>query len=101
MLSDFCFKYKDYEIRSCPKQLAKLHPDDKNETIELVKWQDSSVGKSCFTVAYFVRGSEGYELTFVNDRPFRHIEPEDLKIVWEFLRVSQKILNEFFAEEYV
>ena len=36
---NFNWKYKDYELRACPKTLARLNKEDQNETIDLIKWQ--------------------------------------------------------------
>lgn len=94
------FKYKDYELRACPKHLARFSPEEKNTTIDFVKWNTDSTGrKYCFSLAYFVRDSEGYDLRFVGSRPFEYIADEDVKIVWSALKHAQEILNEFFHEE--
>ena len=98
---EFSFKYKNYEIRACPKHLARFSPDEKNVTIDFVKWDKSaSTDKAfCFSLGYFRRNSEGYYFNFVGDRPFRHIEPEDLGVIWSVLKSAQEILDKFFTEE--
>lgn len=101
MKLEFSFRYKDYEIRACPKHLARLSPDERDETIDFVKWsKDSESGLNhYFSLAYFKRDSEGYYLKFVGPRPFEHIDPEDLGVIWPVLKSAQEILNMFFDLE--
>ena len=98
---EFSFKYKDYEIRACPKHLARLSPEEKNVTIDFVKWDKSdNTGKPfCFSLGFFRRGTEGYYFNFVGDRPFRHIASEDIPVIWSVLKSAQEILDKFFTEE--
>ena len=98
MSLEFSFKYKDYELRACPKRLARFSPDEPNETIDLVKWDKSGDKPYTFSLAYFERYSEGYRLKFVGDRPFEHIDKEDLPILWGVLKQAQEILDYFFEE---
>ena len=93
---NFSIRYKDYEIRACPKLLVRLDPSDKNETVELLKYNDDGF---CFTLLYFVKKSSGYELKFVGDRPFEYIDEQDLKFLWRELKHAQEILNEYFEME--
>lgn len=95
---DFYWKYKSYELRACPKHLARLTPEEPNETIDLVFWEEDSKGKDyCFSLAYFIKDSEGYRLNFVGDRPFRYIDEGDIPLVWNALNAAQKILDAFFT----
>lgn len=97
---EFSWKYKDYELRACPKRLARFNANEPNETIDFVKWTTNSDGAEyCFSLAYWSKDSEGYDLKFVGDRPFKDIEPEDLEIVWKALRVAQKVLDSWFDME--
>lgn len=94
---EFSWKYKNYELVACPKHLARFSADEPNETIDFVYWTKEHNGKSyCFSLAYFTKGSEGYTLRFVGDRPFRYIEKEDIQPVWCALDAAQKILDIFF-----
>lgn len=98
---NFSWKYKDYELRACPKPLVKTRIYDKNETIDFVKWRTNSDGtKYCFSLAYWRRNSEGYDLRFVGNRPFDYIEVEDLDTIWEALRMAQDVLNKWFELIY-
>lgn len=98
MTLDFSIKYKEYQLRACPKHLARFSPDEPNETIDFVKWDKSDDKPFCFSLAYFKRDSEGYALKFVGDRPFRHIDKEDLPMIWSLLKHAQQILDDFFKE---
>lgn len=98
MTLEFSFKYKDYELRACPKRLARFSPDEPNETIDLVKWDKSGDRPYCFSLAYWTRDKEGYELTFVGSRPFDNIDKEDVPILWSVLKQAQEILDQFFKE---
>ena len=99
---EFNWSYKDYELRACSQRLVLLKDDEPNETIDLVKWQtDSSGNRSCFSVAYWKKDNEGYYVHFVGSRPFEHIEPEDLEVVWKAMNVAQKVLDGWFDLEYM
>ena len=94
---EFCWKFKNYELRACPKRLARLSDDERNETIDFVMWNTDSTGKRyCFSLAYWRRDNEGYFLKFVGDRPFQYIASEDVPIVWTALQVAQAMLDKFF-----
>ena len=98
MSLNFSLKFKDYELRACPKHLARLSPDEKNETIDLVKWHGEGDKRYCFSLGFFRRNDEGYGFTFVGERMFKYIESEDVPIIWKALRYAQAILNKFFEE---
>lgn len=84
------WKYKDYELR----KTSSLSKDI--DYWELVKWQKYDGKNSCFTLAYFVREQEGWELKFVGDRPFEYIEEDDLCTIWSALKMTNKALNDYF-----
>ena len=99
---EFDWEYKDYELRACPKRLVRFEDDEPNETIDFVKWQvDSSGKRSCFSLAYQTKDSEGYELNFVGDRPFKYIESEDIEVIWKAMKVAQKVLDGWFELENI
>ena len=96
---EFNWTYKDYELRACPKQLVRLD-NEPNETIDLVKWDSNGNSKPyCFSLAYWRKNKDGYELYFVGDRPFKYIEPEDIEIIWKALQLAQKVLDDWFKLE--
>jgi len=101
MTLDFNWKYKDYEIRACPKTLARFSKEEVNETIDLVKWETDKDGKRhCFSLAYWTRDKEGFDLTLVGTRVFEEIEEDDLEIVWDQLHTAQKVLDMFHNVNY-
>ena len=98
---NFNWKYKEYELRACPKQLARLSDDSKNETIDLIKWNTHDDGKRyCFSLAYWTRDKEGFDLTLVGERIFDYIEEDDLEIIWEQLHTAQIVLDSFWKLKY-
>ena len=96
MVLEFSFKYKDYEIKACPKHLVSFIDDEPNVTIELLKWDRTDVKPYCFSLAYFEKYSEGYRLNFVGDRPFKYIEKEDVPIIWNVLKNAQELLDDYW-----
>ena len=96
---NFNWKYKDYELRACPSCLVKLNPNDKNITIDFVKWlfDYENEEKRCISIAYFVKTKEGYDLKFVGNRPFEHVESEDLAVCWAALEMAYNLLNSWQA----
>lgn len=97
---EFNWEYKDYALHACPKRLVRFEENEPNETIDLVKYDVGSDGKRyCYSLAYWRRDSEGYYLHFVGGRPFKHIEPEDIEVVWQAMKVAQKVLDGWFDLE--
>ena len=99
---NFNWKYKDYELRACPKHLVRFSDEEENETIDLIKWQTHKEdGKRyCFSLAYWKRGSEGFDLSLVGSRVFEYIEEYDLEVVWKQLHAAQLVLDNFWDTEY-
>ena len=83
------WKHKNYEIRETK------NPRTNEKYWELVKWQKNKGRATCFTLAFFVKDSEGWYLKFVSDRPFEYID-EDFGIVWDALKMTNKTLNLWF-----
>ena len=98
---EFSWKYKDYELKACPKRLARFSEDEPNETIDLIKYFDYDGRRLCYSLAYFIRKSEGYDLRFVGNRPFEDIAEVDVLKVWEGLKTAQAVLDAFFRNEEV
>lgn len=97
---EFSWEYKSFKLRACPKTLARMHKEDRNETVDLVMRNKEADGKEwCFSLAYFVRTSECYELHFVGPRPFLYIDDEDIPKIWEGLKTAQAVLDAFFELE--
>lgn len=95
----FSWKYKNYELSACPIRLAAMYPGEPNTTIDLVMWNKDANGKAyCFSLAYFVRGKEGYYLKFAGPRPFVYADDKDIPVLWKGLKLAQKALNVFFDQ---
>ena len=94
---EFSYKYKDYELRACPKRLVRFNEDEPNETIDLIKWETTDDGERyCYSLAYWVQDKEGYDLKFVDNRPFKYIDTEDIEMIWTMLKAAQETLDTFF-----
>ena len=96
---DFNWKYKNYELRACPPSLVKLDSEEKNTTIDFVKWSGpvTDENRCCISIAYFVKTYDGYNLKFVGNRPFEYIESEDLLVCWNALKMASNLLNNWQA----
>lgn len=96
---EFSRKIGNIELRACPTTLARLHDDDPNETIDIVMWQKDSHGKPyCFSIAYWKRDDEGYELKFVGARPFLYVDDSRIPELWEAMKEAQNVLDAWFDE---
>ena len=67
----------DLELRSC---------NGKQKKAEIVKWEDEV---SCYTLAYWTKDSEGYDLQFVGNRPF----DVDWRLFMDLAQQGQKLLD--------
>jgi len=56
-------KIGDMECRTCGENLLGTLP---HVTAEIVKWN----GTSCYTLAFWKRNCEYFDLQFIDDRPF-------------------------------
>jgi hypothetical protein len=65
----------------------------------IVQWfprEGEEGGEYCCVVCFFRRGSEGYDIEFVGDRPFR-VENRDA--LWSLMRYGQRALDASFDLE--
>jgi hypothetical protein len=71
---------------------------DFNKSYEIVQWVERAAPKDehCFVLCFYNRGSEGYNIEFVGDRPF---DLEDQSAFWSLLRFGQKVLDATFELE--
>lgn len=93
---NFSIRIDNLEVRSCGEHLLQKNP---HNTAEILRWEfhenDPGV-EFCYVLAYWVKNKEGYDLSFVNDRPFDKDIPDD---TFMFLAgEGQKILNTEFAK---
>lgn len=88
-----------YTIRVIPRRLFRLNPDDRNETIELMKNINIDNGLKCLTLAYWEEGSDGFKFKFFVNRPFI-IKDEYILAIWQTLKLAQSVMNEFLENEF-
>ena len=67
-----------------------------NHNPEIVEWFESNGKPTCCTLLWFKKGSEGYYVEFVGDRPFQH---EDTECLWKLMEYGQSVLNARFKLE--
>jgi hypothetical protein len=64
---------------------------------EIVKWDKRSDGGDyCYTLVLYEKHSEGYEIRFIGDRPFRY---ENVEKLWALMKYGQKVLDAHFDLE--
>lgn len=96
MKLEFNRKISNIELRTCDKHLSLSLPHD---TIDVVQWHKDADGEPyCFSIAYFVRHDEGYNLKFVGARPFLYVADERVPELWEALHEAQKVLDGWFYD---
>lgn len=58
---------------------------------EIIKWSVNNTGTEfCFTLLWYIKGREGWEIQFVGDRPLHETEPIEL---FELMRYGQTVLD--------
>jgi len=86
----FNFRIQDLEVRSCGKHLLS---DGEHTRAEIVKWaNDTDKKEYCWTVAYWNKGKEGYDLQFVGSRPF----DVDGELFMKLAKQGQQMLDDAF-----
>ena len=83
---------KNIEARSCGENLLLSNP---HTTIEIIEWFEDVKKPYCYTIAYWERGSEGYYLKFVGNRPFE-IKPS---LFFRIAKSAQEYLDSEFERE--
>ena len=80
---EFKFKVKDLEVRDCGK------------CAEIVKWCSDDGKEYCYTIAFWNKNKESYDLKFVGNRPFD--KDINSKLFMKLAKQGQQILdNPFF-----
>lgn len=78
-----------------PLEDPPRYPLELNENLHICLWSED--GSYKWTIAYFTRTSEGYELKFVGDRPL------DKRVKWKHfkkcVRKGQEIADARYKEE--
>lgn len=96
---NFNWKYKNYEIRACPKSLVSLNDNEKNVTIDFIKWAvDENNIPYCYSLAYFQFTKNGYELKWI--KSIWDIEKESKNKCIDALYDAQIALDDFFRKNY-
>ena len=88
----FEWEYDDFCVRTA-------HRADGSPYVELVKYYDGSSGRrNCYTIAYWIKGKEGWDLRFVGDRM---LELSQLRIekVWAQLCAAQIMLQAWYEDQ--
>lgn len=93
-LAELTLKIGDLELRSCNSNLLSSTP---HSTANIVRVERDREDKPyCYSLAYWTKGSEGFTLQFVADRPFRYASAEDFWFLAEF---GQKFLDKLFDDQ--
>lgn len=85
-------KIGDLEFRWIPES---------SRNAEIVRWQESeTLGKFCYTLAWWIKDREGYNLQFVGPRPLDSEVNQDY--FWELVKYGQKICDaKFDVDDYL
>ena len=87
----FSFRIEDLELRSCGDHL--LIEGVKHTRAEIIKWaKDTEQKEYCWTVAYWNRHKEGYDLQFIGNRPF----DTNQEIFMKLAKQGQQLLEDVF-----
>ena len=87
---EFNFRIKDLEVKSCRKLLTS---DGEHNLAEIIKWDtDTDKKEYCLVLAYWNKGNEGYNLQFVNGRPF----DVDSELFMKLAKQGQQILDNIY-----
>lgn len=85
----FSFRIEDIELRSCGEHL--LVDGVEHNRAEIVKWaNDTGKKEYCWTVAYWNKHKEGYDLEFVGARPF----DTNQEIFMKLAKQGQQLLDD-------
>lgn len=92
-MKKFSFKVEDLEVRSCN---AHLLSGGEHNRAEIVKWaKDTGEKKYCWTVAYWSKNKDGYDLKFLGKRPF----DVDSGVFMKLAKQGQEMLDDAFNSE--
>ncbi|MDH3355794.1 MAG: hypothetical protein OEL79_11340, partial [Chromatiales bacterium] len=64
-LERLVMRVADVELRTCDIHLTST---GEHVTAEIVKWHDGE--ETCHTIACWRKGKDGFDLSFIGDRPF-------------------------------
>ena len=91
---NFYWRLGDYALEAAPRTLARLREDDKNETIDLVKYYQYKGRESKCSIGFFYYNTHEpcWELKFVGDR-FKELRKTDLVAVFEMIAAAYDTLE--------
>ena len=90
---EFHWRYADYEVRTTHGL------KDDTPYVELVHWEQGDDGRRyCYTIAYWSKGSEGWDLRFVGDR-LLELSQLHIEKVWPQICAAQIALEGWFADQ--
>ena len=88
----FEWEYKDYAVRT-------THGFDGGPYVELVHWETDGHGrKHCYTIAYWYKGDEGWDLRFVGDRMLE-LSKLHIECIWPQLCAAQIMLQAWYEDQ--
>ena len=61
---------------------------------EIIRHITTSLGDSRYTLLWFIRGSEGFSVQFIGDRPFG-VEIDRFTL-WKLMRYGQRVCDAIF-----
>ena len=83
----FSIRIEDLELRSCGEHL--LTEGVEHTRAEIVKWENEEY---CWTLAYWNKNINGYNLMFVGNRPF----DTNQEIFMKLAKQGQRLLDDAF-----
>lgn len=95
---NFYWRMGDYALEACPTTLARFDKDQKNETIDFVKYYQYQ-GRECkYSIGYFWWDSKEpcWELHFCGSR-FKEILEGDVTAIFKMLKAAYDTLDEWKA----
>lgn len=96
---NFYWRMGDYALEACQTTLARFDKDQKNETIDFVKYYQYQ-GRECkYSIGYFWYDNKEepcWELKFVGER-FKEILDGDVIAIFKMLKAAYDTLDEWKA----
>ena len=87
----FEWEYEDFKV-------STSHNVDGTPYIELLKCYDSNGRKLCYTIAYWYKRNEGWDLRFVGNRMLE-ISQLHIEKVWPQLCAAQIMLQAWYDDQ--
>ncbi len=93
---NFYWRMGDYALEAVPKHLVRLHKNEPNTTINLVKYYQDRGHEYKYSIGYFYYDTHEpcWELKFVGDR-FKDILDGDCVAIFKMLRSAYDTLEEW------